>query len=233
MGSGTMVAPTSSVALLGGTGRSGPGLALRFAMRGVRVLIGSREADKGVDAAAKVGGLLAEAGLQGAGRVTGHANAEAAELAETTFITVPYEGQDAVLEGLGETLRGRVVVSTVVPMRWDRELGPTGIAVPEGSAAERAAAHLPGARVVAGFHSLSSAVLIKPERPVDADVIVTGDDGDAKRTAEALAALIEGARPVDGGPLRYARHSEGLTVLLLSINRVHKAHTGVRITDLP
>ncbi len=227
-----MALPTASVALLGGTGRSGPGLALRFAMAGMRVLIGSREAHRGVESAREVTEGLRALGLEGGGEITGHTNAAAAEAAETTVITVPHEGLEIVLDGLADTLRGRTVVSTVVPMRWDRALGPVGIDVPEGSSAERAAARLPGALVVAGFHSLSSAVLKDPHRSIDADVIVTGDDATARSVALGLAGLIEGVRPVDAGPLRYARYSEGLTLLLLSINRVHKAHTGVRVTDL-
>jgi NADPH-dependent F420 reductase len=227
-----MAAKMSPVALLGGTGRSGPGLALRFAMAGVDIVIGSRDAAKGVEAAAKISERLVARGGE-AGTVTGHTNADAAELAETVFITVPYEGQAALLRDLAPALRGRTVVSTVVPMRWDPELGPVGIEVAEGSAAEEAAALLPGASVVAGYHSLSSAVLIKPDRAVTGDVIVTGDDAGAKRIAMDLAELIEGVRSVDGGALRCARYSEGLTVLLLSINRIYKAHSGVVITDLP
>lgn len=223
----------ASVALLGGTGRSGPGLALRFALKGVRVHIGSRDASKGVEAARAVAARLEELGHGRVGGVSGHTNAEAATVADTVFLTVPYEGQAALLRELARTLDGRIVVSTVVPMRWDGALGPVAVEVPEGSAAEQAAALCPGARVVAGFHSLSSAVLSKPDRRIDADVVVMGDDGGAKRVAMDLAELIDGVRAVDGGALRYARFSEGLTVLLLSINRVYRAHTGVVITDLP
>jgi 8-hydroxy-5-deazaflavin:NADPH oxidoreductase len=228
-----MPSTVQSVGLLGGTGRSGPGLALRFAMAGVRVHIGSRDAAKGIEAAEKVSTRLAALGREGAGEVTGHTNAEAAALTQTVFVTVPYEGQQALLRELAPALAGRVVVSTVVPMRWDPALGPVAVEVAEGSAAEQAAALAPGARVVAGFHSLSSAVLGNPARRVGSDVIVTGDDAEAKKLVIELAELIGGVRGVDGGPLRYARFSEGLTVLLLSINRVHKAHTGVVITDLP
>ena len=224
---------TSAVALVGGTGRSGPGLALRFAMAGVRVHIGSREASRGAEAAERVGAQLAELGRGGAGEVSGHTNADAVARAETVLVTVPYEGQAELLVELAGALDGRVVVSTVVPVRWDRALGPVALAVPEGSAAEQAAALVPGARVAAGFHSLSSSLLVKPEVRIGSDVVVTGDDADAKRVAMELAELIDGVRAVDGGALRYARFSEGLTVLLMSINRVNRAHTGVVITDLP
>ncbi|HEY6378861.1 MAG TPA: NADPH-dependent F420 reductase [Candidatus Dormibacteraeota bacterium] len=228
-----MELPASSVALLGGTGRSGPGLALRFAMAGMRVHIGSREATRGEGAAAQVSAQLAAVMDGRAGVVSGHGNAEAAGLAEVAFVTVPYEGQRVMLPELAETLAGRVVVSTAVPMSFNRERGPEAIAVPEGSAAEQVAALLPRSRVVAGFHSLSSSVLALPERAIDAHVIVTGDDEVAKATAMALAELLAGVRAVDGGPLRYARQSEALTVLLLSINRIYRRHAGVIVTDLP
>jgi NADPH-dependent F420 reductase len=223
-----------SVALLGGTGRSGPGLALRFALAGLRVHIGSREATRGDAAAASVNAQLATVmNAAGAGMVSGHTNLEAATLGEVAFVTVPYEGQRVILPELAETLADRVVVSTVVPMSFSKERGPELIEVPEGSAAAQAVTLLPRSRVVAGFHSLSSAVLVRPELPVNSHVIVTGDDHRAKMTAMALAELLSGVRAVDGGPLRYARHSEGLTVLLMSINRIYKCHAGVIVTDLP
>jgi NADPH-dependent F420 reductase len=222
---------TEPIALLGGTGRSGPGLALRFALAGIPVVIGSRERAKGAAAAAEIGARVAAAG--GGASVIGMDNAGAAGAAGTVLITVPYEGQAALLEDLAATLDGRLVVSTVVPMRVDRTLGPSHIDVPEGSAAEQAAALLPGARVVAAFHSLSSSILSEPSRPVDSDVLVTGDDAEAKARVIELAETLPGVRGIDAGPLRYARYSEQLTVLLLSVNRIHKVHSGVRITDLP
>ena len=222
-----------AVALLGGTGRLGPGLALRFAMAGVRVLVGSRERARGKECAAQISARVATTGVAAAGGVTGHDNAEAAAGAGTVLITVPYEGQAALLAELASVLSGRVLVSTGVPVRFDRQLGPTWIEVPEGSAAEQAAAIVPGARVVAAFHSLSSVVLADPARRVEGDVIVTGDDAQAKAEILALAELIAGVRGVDGGPLRLARWSEGLTVLLLGINRIHRAHAGVTVTGLP
>jgi NADPH-dependent F420 reductase len=224
------VAPV--IALIGGTGKLGPGLALRFGHAGASVLIGSRDAAKGEAAAAEIRARLVEAG--GGGPVTGHPNLEAAERCEVALITIPHEGQAGLLPGLSEALQGKIVVSTGVAMTWDPTLGPTwDEAVEHGSAAEQAAALLPGARLVAGFHSLSSAVLKKLERSLDQHVIITGDDAEAKAVAMELAELLPGVRAVDGGPLRYARQSEQLTVLLLSINRVHKRHAGVVITDLP
>jgi len=220
------------VALLGGTGRLGPGLALRFALAGVPVLIGSREPEKGAAAAAKIAAQVAASG--GGAAVTGHGNLEAAERCEVAVVTIPHEGQAGLLPGLAAALAGKVVVSTAVAVRLDPELGPVwDDTVPLGSATAEAAALLPQSRIAAGFHSLSSWVLARPERRIDSHVVVTGDDEAAKRVVMELAELLPGARAVDGGPLRCARHSEHLTVLLLSINRVHRRHTGVVITDLP
>lgn len=222
-----------SIALLGGTGRSGPGLALRLALAGCRIHIGSRDEEKGRAAAAGVQATLATVAGARPGEVTGHGNRDAAELAEISMITVPYEGLGGLLRDVAPVLSGRTVISTVVPMTWSRELGPTAVEVAEGSAAEQVAGLLPGSQVVAGFHSLSSATLKHLDRPIDSHVVVTGDDAGAKRAAMEIAELLPGVRAVDGGPLRYARHSEGLTVLLLSVNTVYKRHAGVVITDLP
>jgi len=112
-------------------------------------------------------------------------------------------------------------------------VGPVHIDVPEGSAAQQAAALLPGARVAGAFHSVSSAELKRLSHDVEGDVVVTGDDAEAKRTAMELARLLPGARPVDGGPLRCARYSEQLTVLLLVVNGIYRTHAGVMLTNLP
>jgi|SRR5438105_7817283 len=221
----------SSVGLIGGTGRLGPGLALRFALAGVPVLIGSREAAKGATAAAKVAAAVAEHGGEAA--VTGCANLDAAQRCEVAVITIPHDGQAALLPQLAGALIGKVVVSTAVPVSVGPEAGPAwDDTMPEGAAAE-AARLLPTSRIAAGFHSLSSWVLARPQLRVDSHVVVTGDDADAKRVTMELAELLPGVRAVDGGPLRLARHSEHFTVLLMSINRIHKRHTGIIITDLP
>jgi NADPH-dependent F420 reductase len=221
-----------SVALIGGTGQLGPGLALRFALAGVRVFIGSREAEKGAAAAAEIATHVAAAG--GGAEVSGHANAEAAAHADIGVITVPHVGQAGLLPVLAGPLRGKVVVSTGVAMRFERGLGPMwDDDAPFGGAALEVAALLPDSRVTAGFHSVSSAILAEADRPLDQHVIVTGDDAEAKRVTMELAELLPGVRAVDGGALRYARHSEQLTVLLISINRIHRSHSGIIVTDLP
>src|SRR5258708_11174777 len=194
------------VALLGGTGKLGPGLAMRFARGGVRVVIGTRDAERGAAAAeavcAKLSAIVPDAAV-----VEGTDNLDAAQRGRVAVITVPFEGQAGLLPGLAEALRGKVVVSTGVPLRFEEGIGPVHVEVQEGSAAQQAAAMLPGSRVAAAFHSVSSAELKRLSQDVAGDVIVTGDDAEAKRTAMALARLLPGARPADGGPLRCARYS--------------------------
>lgn len=220
------------VALLGGTGKLGPGLAMRFATAGVPVLIGSRDAEKGVAAAAEASEKLRATGVDFA-PIEGMDNAWAAARGRVALITVPYEGQAAMLPSLAESLQGKVVVSTAVPVRFEEGTGPVHVDVPEGSAAQQAAALLPGSQVAAAFHSVSSAELKKLSRPLDGHVVVTGDDLEAKQTAMSLVRLLPGARPVDGGPLHCARYSEELTVLLLTVNGIYRTHAGVMLTNLP
>ncbi len=220
------------VALLGGTGKLGPGLALRFARAGVPVLIGSREAAKGVAAAEEITEKLRAAGGDAA-PVAGGDNLDVARRGRAAVITVPYEGQAALLPGLAEALAGKVVVSTAVPMTFTPGAGPMHVDVAEGSAAQQAAALLPRSRIAAAFHSVSSAELKRLAKPIDGHVVITGDDDEAKRTTAEMVRLLPGARPVDGGPLHCARYSEYLTVLLLSVNGIYKTHAGVMLTNLP
>jgi len=220
------------IALLGGTGKLGPGLALRFARAGVPVVIGSRESEKGAAAAAEVSQKLRAAG-EDAAPVEGTDNLDAAQRGRTAVITIPYEGQATLLPGLAEALDGKVVVSTAVPVTMQEGVGFTHLDVAEGSAAQQAAALLPGSRLAAAFHSVSSAELKRLSQPIDAHVLVSGDDDGAKQVAFELVRLLPGARPLDAGPLRCARYSEYLTVLLLTVNRIYKTHAGVMLTGLP
>ncbi len=220
------------VALLGGTGKLGPGLAMRLARAGVPVLIGSREAEKGVAAAGDINQKLRATG-EDFTPVEGMDNAWAAARAHIAVITVPYEGQAAMLPALADSLHGKVVVSTAVPMRFEVGLGPVHIDVPEGSAAQQVAALLPESHVTAAFHSVSSAELKKLAQPLDGHVVVTGDDRKAKLETMSLVRLLPDVRPVDGGPLYCARYSEYLTVLLISVNGIYRTHAGVMLTNLP
>jgi 8-hydroxy-5-deazaflavin:NADPH oxidoreductase len=217
-----------TVAVLGGTGDQGQGLARRFAAAGIPVLIGSRAAERAEKAAGELNAALGE----GATPVRGLGNAEAAGLADIVIVAVPWEGHAATLAGLREPLAGKIVVDCVNPLGFDAR-GAFALEVPEGSAAEQAAALLPGSRVVAAFHHVSAVLLSDPAvSSFDLDVMVLGDDRAATDMVQALAALIPGMRGLYAGRLRNARQVEALTANLISINRRYKAHAGLRITDV-
>ena len=211
--------------LIGGTGPEGKGLGYRFAIAGHEVIIGSRRPERAAEAASEV------AEHASAATVTGAANLDAAREADVVLLTVPYTAQAATLPDLRAALEGKVVISTAVPLSFEGGK-PAMLAVPEGSAAEQAAALLPGARVVAAFQNLGAAKLWKAGLSLDQDVIVCGDDAEAKSQVMSLAEEIEGVRAVDGGPLTAAHYVEGITALLVNVNKRYKKTTGVRIAGL-
>lgn len=211
------------VAVLGGTGPQGRGLARRFAQAGHAVVLGSRSADKAREAA--------EA-LADAGDVRGADNAGAAAEGDVVIVAVPYDGHADLLTALREPLRGRIVVDCVNPLGFDKQ-GAFALEVPEGSAAQQAEALLPDSTVVAAFHHVSAVLLEDPAvDEVDTDVLVLGDDRDACDLVQALAGRVRGMRGVYAGRLRNARQVEGLTANLISVNRRYKAHAGLRVTDV-
>ncbi|MGZ4611098.1 MAG: NADPH-dependent F420 reductase [Actinomycetes bacterium] len=209
------------VGILGGTGDQGRGLALRLALAGQAVVVGSRSQERAAGAAATVGH-----------GVTGAANDRCAQQADVVVVAVPYEGHADLLASLREQLAGKVVVDCVNPLGFDRQ-GAYALDVPEGSAAQQAAALLPGSRVVGAFHHVSAVLLLDPAvESVDTDVLVVGDDREATDLAQALAARVPGMRGVYSGRLRNARQVEALTANLISVNRRYAAHAGLRITDV-
>ena len=218
------------IAMVGGTGPEGRGLAARFAMAGHQVVIGSRDATRAAGVAAGLLAMLAEHGHPDAA-LSGASNAEAVAACDLAVIVVPYEGHRPALESFASQLSGKVVIDAVVPVRFDRGARP--VEVPEGSATEQAAALLSGSTVIGAFHNLEAGALLRVLEPVDADVLMTGGDADAKALVRALAEQIEGVRAVDAGPLRFSRFTEGIAVLLIGINGRYKAHTSIRITGLP
>jgi hypothetical protein len=221
---------TYRIALIGGTGPEGRGLATRFALAGHAVVIGSRDPARAAHAAGEVTARLQAAGHASLA-IGGAANADAAAGAELVVLTVPYEAQRAMLEALEPMLAGKIVINAVVPVRFER--GPRPIEVPEGSAAEQAAALLPNSHVIGAFHTIAAETLLDPAAALHEDMLVTGDDAEAKALVRAIAEQIAGVRTVDAGPLRYSRFVEGITVLLIGINGRYHAHAGVRIEGLP
>jgi NADPH-dependent F420 reductase len=209
------------VAVLGGTGEQGRGLARRLALAGHEVVLGSRLAERAVAAAAEL-----------PGRVTGTDNAAAAAAGDVVIVAVPWEGHRELLATLVEPLTGKVVVDCVNPLGFDKG-GAYALPVEEGSAAEQAAAVLSGSRVVAAFHHVSAVLLLDDTvESVDTDVLVLGDDREATDLVQALAARITGMRGIYAGRLRNAHQVEALTANLISVNRRYKAHAGLRVTDV-
>ncbi|WP_432477624.1 NADPH-dependent F420 reductase [Nocardioides sp. GXQ0305] len=215
-----------TVAVLGGTGPQGRGLARRFAAAGIPVVIGSRDAGRAQGVAAD----LADAT---GGSVSGADNASAADEGDVVVVAVPWDGHRELLTGLAPRLAGKVVVDCVNPLGFDKQ-GPHALAVDEGSAAQQARELLPESTVVAAFHHVSATLLEDPAvAEVSTDVMVLGDDRDATDLVQALAGSIPGVRGIYAGRLRNAHQVEALTANLISVNRRYRAHAGVRVTDLP
>jgi 8-hydroxy-5-deazaflavin:NADPH oxidoreductase len=167
-----------------------------------------------------------------AGQLAGGLNRDAAAEADVVIAAVPWEGHRELLAGLSAELAGKVVVDCVNPLGFD-ERGAYPLPVPEGSAAQQAAAVLPDSTVVGAFHHVSAVLLLDPAVDrIDLDVLVLGDDRAATDTVAALAAQIPGMRGVYGGRLRNCGQVEALTANLVSINRRYRAHAGLRITDV-
>jgi 8-hydroxy-5-deazaflavin:NADPH oxidoreductase len=211
------------VGVLGGTGDQGRGLARRLAMSGNRVIIGSRNPGRAAAAAASIGS---------APQVTGEQNEEVARTADVLIAAMPWDGHADLLTKLAGALEGKIVIDCVNPMAFDSH-GAYPIPVPEGSAAQQAAALLPGSTVVGAFHHVSAALLLDAEvESLDQDVLVLGDQRHATDLVQALAERIPGVRGVYAGRLRNCGQVEALTCNLVSVNRRYKAHAGLRVTDI-
>ncbi len=218
------------IAVLGGTGPEGFGLALRWSQAGETVIIGSRDAKRAQDAAEKI---KQKAGSNA--RISGTENVAACAAADLLVLTIPFEGHAALLKQLKPAIRpGSIVIDATVPLaasvggRATRTLG-----VWQGSAAQQAAELVPkGIPVVAAFQNVGAEIL-NADGPVDCDVIVCSDDPNASQTVCSLATKIPGVRAIDGGKLENARILEQITALLIGLNIRHKGHSGIRITGLP
>ena len=218
-----------AIAVVGGTGAEGGGLALRFAHAGARVFIGSRTAEKAQAAAQHI---ISRA----KGEVTGHANAEAVAQAQIVLLTVPLAAQVEILKSVRGSFRpGSILVDATVPLEIaiGGRLSRT-VALWDGSAAQQAARLVSeGVSVVAAFHSLSAEALEHLDHPLDCDTLICGDSAEAKAAVRDLAALIPGVRAIDAGPLDHARYLESAAALLIALNLRHKVKSsGMRITGL-
>jgi 8-hydroxy-5-deazaflavin:NADPH oxidoreductase len=218
------------IAILGGTGPAGMGLALRWACAGETITLGSRDARRAEQAA--------EALQQRVGattKISGVENATACAAADILVLTVPFESQASLLKQLKPSITpGSILIDCTVPLaagiggRASRTIG-----VWQGSAAQQAAELVPkGVSVVSAFHNVS-AELLNGDDPLDCDVIVCSDDPDAAQLTRELATKIAGVRAIDGGKLENSRIVEQITALLIGLNIRHKGHAGIRITGLP
>jgi len=219
------------IAVLGGTGPEGLGLANRFARAGEHVVIGSRDAQRAADAAKQL-----REKIGGAAKLEGAENASAVAQCDVAILTVPFSGQASLLKQLkGVWKPGTVVIDTTVPLAASVGGSPTRmLGVWQGSAAEAARELLPaGVTLAAAFHNLSAELLIGDAR-VDCDVLVCSDDDKAKQVATELAGKIPGVRALNGGKLENARIVESVTALLIGLNIRYKVHAaGIRFTGLP
>ena len=214
------------LAILGGTGPEGKGLAVRLAMAGETPIIGSRDAGRGADAAEELAQSVPGVVIKGSD------NAGAVASADVVFLAFPYEGQRPVLEDLGAALKGKIVVSVIAPMKFDRGTGASAVEVEAGSAAQDAQDMLPASQVVAAFQNASAEELLDPSATMEGDVVVCSDPPEAKKLVMELAGKIKDLRGVDGGSLANAKYVEQLTPLLVNINRIYKIHAGIKIVGV-
>lgn len=214
------------LAFVGGTGPEGLGLAMRMARAGHEVAIGSRSRERGEEGAATVRSSVPDA------KATGGENADVVADAGVVFLTFPYSGQEATLAAIGPALEGKIVCDVVAPLEFVKGVGAVGMNVAGNSAAEEAAAQLPGARVVSAFQNMSAEKLMELDHPVAADVLVCGKDAEAKQVVIDLANQIDGVRGIDGGGLSNSRYVELITSLLINLNRKHKTQTSIKIVGI-
>lgn len=215
-----------TLAVLGGTGKEGEGLVLRWAHSGYRVLIGSRDAAKAEAKARELNDVLGEDVIRGLG------NVEAAAAADVVVLVVPYAGHAAMLEAIRDVVQGKVVVDVTVPV-----LPPhiRTVYIPEGLAASLEAREIlgDGVQVVAALQNVSAGHLKDLRHPINCDVLVCGDDEEAKANVQQLIEAIDGLRGIDGGPLANAVAVEALTRVLMYVSKRYKiSGAGIRVTGL-
>jgi hypothetical protein len=214
-----------TIAVLGGTGKEGSGLALRWANSGYKVVIGSRNAQRGADKADELNKIL------GGEYINGTGNEDAAAQAHIVVLSVPYDAHKSTLESVKAHLSGKILVDVSVPIKPPEV---TSVYIPEGHSAALEAQEMLGdeVRVVAAFQNVSAVHLKKLEHDVNCDVLVCGDDEEAKQNVIQLVEAA-GMRGIDAGPLANAVAAEALTPVLLYINKKYQVKgAGIRITGL-
>ncbi|MFN8378567.1 MAG: NADPH-dependent F420 reductase [Anaerolineae bacterium] len=214
-----------SIAVLGGTGKEGSGLALRWALHGYKVIIGSRDAERARQHASEMNAKL------GGDYVVGMQNADAAAAANLVVLSVPYSAHADTLRSVVDQVQGKVLVDLTVPLQPPKV---RTVHVPAGGSAalETRALLGEGVRIVSAFQNVSAEKMVAADTYVDCDVLITGDDEEAKTDVLKLVEAA-GMRGVDAGPLANAAAAESLTPVLLYINKKYGVKgAGIRITGL-
>lgn len=215
------------IALVGGTGDIGTGFALRWAIAGHDVIIGSRKTEKAQESAKGVLDLLG-----GEGKVQGMDNASAIKAGEVIVLAVPYEHLNSVTLDLKDAYTTQIVVSPVVPMEYSGKFFKF-VPPAEGSAAIQAKGLLPDSvKLASAFHTICASALQDKNRVLKGDTLICGDDAEAKEVVKALARNIKDLRPLDAGPLSASSMVESLTPMLLNIARRNKMKdVGIKIEE--
>lgn len=223
-GRGTAVeTATERIAILGGTGPLGRGLALRLAAAGHDVRLGSRSRERAEDIVEALGDVATGT------PITPATNEDAVDGAGIVVVAVPFEAQVPTLDALD--LADRIVVNAVNPLGFD-DTGPHVLPTEHGSAAEDCQARLPSARVVAAFKEVPARRLLAVDGEVGCDILVAADDDAAADRVVRLVDALPGARGLRCGPLRAARYLETLTPILIGVNRRYRAHAGIRLVGV-
>ena len=218
------------IAIIGGTGDQGMGLALRLAMAGENVIIGSRDAKRAQNTVDEIKEMTGDPRL----KLEGMKNEDAARLADLIVLTVPLHAQMATLKSIKEHVKDKIFIDATVPL--ESSIGGSGVKyldLWDGSAAERSAKFLEDATVVSAFNNISAYSLLNFKEDVECDCLITSDDEKAKKVVIELAEKIPGVRGIDCGPLENARIIEKITPLLINLNMKNKIkNAGIRITNI-
>ena len=222
------------IAIIGGTGDQGKGLALRWARAGFEIVIGSRDRERAKAASAEMRAMLNASGANNV-NLDGAANADAAATAPIIVLTIPFAAHISTLKEIREKIKsGSLIVDVTVPLEPAVGGKPTRVlGVWAGSAAEQCRELAPeGVHVISAFQNVGAEALTRLDSEVECDIIVCGDDKEAKQRLRPLVAAIPGCRYIDGGPLANSRTVEAITALLIGFNIRYKTHTGLRITGI-
>ncbi len=215
------------LAFLGGTGPEGKGLALRLALAGESIVVGSRDGERASTAAVELTDMA-----KGHASIKGTDNLNAAKEADVIFLTVPYDAQRALLEQLKHIIDGKIVINVIAPMIFQRGVGASAVEVSAGSAAQESQEILPNSVIVSAFQNVSAEELLDQSVDMEGDVIICSDNEEAKVLAFDLTNKIPSLRPIDGGGLANSKYVEQITPLLVNINRIYKIHSGIHVVGI-